>query len=58
MSFAGDVKSPVFSVALQPRSLLVFRGDAYTHCLHGIDMVSTLYLGLRPLLLLTHKPWR
>ena len=45
MSFAGDFESPVVSVALQPRSLLVFKGDAYTHCLHGIDEVSTLYLG-------------
>ncbi|KAK9907716.1 hypothetical protein WJX75_008717 [Coccomyxa subellipsoidea] len=36
----GDTRAPVVSVALQPRSLLVFRGDAYTHCLHGIDEVE------------------
>ncbi|EIE18199.1 hypothetical protein COCSUDRAFT_54973 [Coccomyxa subellipsoidea C-169] len=36
----GDFNSLVVSVALQPRSLLVFRGDAYTHCLHGIDEVE------------------
>ncbi len=28
------------SVILPPRSLLVFRGDAYTQCLHGIDAVE------------------
>ena len=29
--------SPVLSVVLQPRSLLVFRGAAYREALHGID---------------------
>lgn len=28
------------SLALMPRSLLVFTNDAYTDCLHGIDAVS------------------
>jgi hypothetical protein len=41
---AGDTRAPVVSVALQPRSLLVFRGDAYTHCLHGIDEVRSVLL--------------
>ena len=39
----GDTNTPLVSVALQPRSLLVFRGDAYTHCLHGIDEVCSLF---------------
>jgi hypothetical protein len=28
------------SVALMPRSLLVFRDQAYTSCMHGIDAVG------------------
>lgn len=27
-------------VALMPRSLLVFKDDAYSSCLHGIEAVS------------------
>lgn len=31
---------PQASLLLQPRSLLVFAGDAYSHCLHGIHPVE------------------
>ncbi|BDA47812.1 Alpha-ketoglutarate-dependent dioxygenase alkB homolog 6 [Coccomyxa sp. Obi] len=37
----GGRESPVASVVLMPRSLLVFCGDAYHSCLHGIDEVET-----------------
>lgn len=30
------------SVALMPRSLLVFKDHAYTSCMHGIDAVGVL----------------
>lgn len=30
----------VLSLVLEPRSLLVFQGDAYEGCLHGIEDVS------------------
>ena len=36
MQIAPSTK-PVLSVALMPRSLLVFSGEAYENCLHGID---------------------
>ena len=31
---------PVLSLLLEPRSLLIFSEEAYTHCLHGIDEAS------------------
>lgn len=36
---ADESSRPVMSAALMPRSLLVFSGEAYEHCLHGIDEV-------------------
>ena len=41
MHAAEGLKGPVQSVAVLPRSLLVFGGEAYKDCLHGIDEVST-----------------
>lgn len=35
----GYEPEPSAQVLLQPRSLLVFSGDAYSECLHGIDEV-------------------
>lgn len=39
---ADGGKQPALSVALMPRSLLVFAEDAYSECLHGIDAVRIL----------------
>ena len=39
---ADGPSKPVLSVALMPRSLLVFHGEAYEDCLHGIDEVCPL----------------
>ncbi len=36
---AGIDSKPVVSVLLMPGSLLVFNGEAYKDCLHGIDEV-------------------
>ena len=38
----AEVGKPVLeaSVALMPRSLLVFKDHAYTSCMHGIDAVG------------------
>ncbi len=36
---AGIESTPVASVLLMPGSLLVFNGEAYKDCLHGIDEV-------------------
>ncbi len=36
---AGLCAGRALSVALMPRSLLVFSGEAYEQCLHGIDEV-------------------
>ncbi len=36
---AGIESEPVASVLLMPGSLLVFNGEAYKDCLHGIDEV-------------------
>ena len=36
----NNSKRPVFSVALAPRSLVVFTGEAYTALLHGIEAVE------------------
>ena len=43
-AISGDVE-PACSVLLQPRSLLVFSAEAYTHMLHGIRPASTDVLG-------------
>ena len=40
----GEKGQPVASVALLPRSLLVFSGEAYEQCLHGIDEVLAHFL--------------
>ena len=36
---AGIESKPVASVLLMPGSLLVFNGEAYKDCLHGINQV-------------------
>lgn len=36
----GFEEKPASSLLLQPRSLLVFLGEAYSQCCHGIDDVS------------------
>jgi len=36
---AGIQPRPVASVLLMPGSLLIFNGEAYEGCLHGIDEV-------------------
>lgn len=40
MASGGYGESPASSLLLQPRSLLVFTGEAYTECCHGIIDVS------------------
>jgi hypothetical protein len=45
-------ESPLFdssstSLLLMPRSLLVFKDDAYTSCLHGIDQVHDACMDLK-----------